>query len=391
MRPRHVLCLHLGPTALDPLVDGSLYGPEQFPAARAPCGPSGRASEQGRQGVDAGRCLIRAWVRTRLRTGLGPAPAGGDQPAVGVIGDLQGDDFAGLLVLHARPQVPGVKGQVRDPVVLAVAQPRPHRIRRCQGVELVMVEGKGVLVWDGIVVHRGPPGWVGGGRHLTPESAWRAPIGGPELPSRRASGGLELHLVVDLGQGQGAADAGQGDAVGEGGVVGQGPPAVVAAAVELHLDAVLGDQQILAQAGDLAVDGELVAPVVGLGGIRQHLADQAGVEQDVAPAIMELVLAAECDQVGVLTCIGSADTDLEIVRIDVARAALHLGPQLADDIGHDGVVLDARPGHGEDLAGDVLAAPLQGRALAFQPFLEAQVGFRLQGHGASPLPGVRRL
>jgi len=92
---------------------------------------------------------------------------------------------------------------------------------------------------------------------------------------------VELHPVVDLGQGKLALDRLDGHHGVQAGAFGQQPAAVGLAREALDAQLVLADQQVVGQRVQRAVLGELLAPVVGLRGLGEDLDDDGGVEQDV--------------------------------------------------------------------------------------------------------------
>jgi hypothetical protein len=161
----------------------------------------------------------------------------------------------------------------------------------------------------------------------------------------------------------------------------QHPAPVVAGDVQLHRHPVLGHQQILLQRRHAPVERELAAAVVALGGVGQHLDDQARVQQQIAAPVVELLLAAQGHQIRILAGVGGGDLQAHALTVEMAGAALGLIPQLAVDVADDGVMLGAAAAHREDLAREIFMALVERPAFALQPVFKAQLGLGLQCHG----------
>jgi hypothetical protein len=93
----------------------------------------------------------------------------------------------------------------------------------------------------------------------------------------------------------------------------QGPAAICAQDVQLCTNAVLGDQQILFQARQLAVEGEFFAAVVGLTRVGEDLDDEAWIKEHIAAVVQQPRLAAQRNQVRIFTRVSGGDQHLHVI------------------------------------------------------------------------------
>src|ERR1039458_6582802 len=114
----------------------------------------------------------------------------------------------------------------------------------------------------------------------------------PWLKTMLDGGCGEIHLLVQIGEGELRPDGLQVERVFHAGGGSEQPAAIGLAGIQLGAHALRGNQQVLADRLDGAVVLELAAAVVGLGGRREHFDDQAGIEQRIARIVEELRLTA---------------------------------------------------------------------------------------------------
>ncbi len=126
----------------------------------------------------------------------------------------------------------------------------------------------------------------------------------------------------------------------------------------LHPDPVLRHQHVLPQRLQPPVVGELLAPVVALGGLGQNLHDQRRVEQRVHVPVLEARLPADRHHVGVRVEPGAAHLDAHVADVRLARPPAQLRAQLGEHVPRHQVVCAARPRHGVHAAVHVLAPVL---------------------------------
>jgi hypothetical protein len=121
---------------------------------------------------------------------------------------------------------------------------------------------------------------------------------------------------------------------------------------------VLRDEQVVGQRLDELVALELLAAVVSLGRVGQHLDDDQRVEQRVQLRVLELLFAAGDDHVRVSVVVRAPHLHAHVARVDVAGAVAQLPFQQEDDVRDDAVMSAARARHREDLAREVIALEL---------------------------------
>lgn len=141
------------------------------------------------------------------------------------------------------------------------------------------------------------------------------------------------------------------------------------------MGAVLRGQHVFGQRFQLAVLLELATPVVGLGGVRQHLDDEGRIQQGVELGVVELGLAANHHHVRAAAQPAPINLDLQVIGISFAKKFFELKAQFAYCVSHNEVMRLIGRGRGEDFTIEKFALEV-GAAFEGQIILGFRWGLR---------------